>query len=587
MDEEQKQLAEELLFDKEYKPSFAKMLYLGICNSEEVFPFPQLSAKEKKTAPQLLKETKEFADNTLDPTTIDKDAKIPLEVIEGLAKLGILGMTIPKKYGGLGMSQYAYCQAVEEIGGRCGATAIFVNAHQSIGVKALQLFATEEQKNKWLPILAKGEKIAAFSLTEPNAGSDASGVETTANYDSEKKIFILNGKKQWTTNGSIASVLTVMAKTTEDTPNGKKEKITAFLVTPDMKGFNITNPGLEKLGIRGTRTTNLEFTNMEVPEENILGPKGKGLKVCLTCLDYGRTTFGAMCTGAAKKMEALVFEHAKNRQQFHRSLASFPLVKQKLSKIAGYVYAMDASTYLTAGLIDQGEEDIMLESAILKVFASDALWEIIYDSMQILGGKSFFTDQPYERMMRDARLNMIGEGSNEVMRAFIGAVGLRNIGMELESITKIFKQPITSLTSAKNFISRHCKQLISKPLPIKSEQLQKEAKRAGKITAKFGRYIPLILAKHGEDIIERQLTLDRLATIAINLYTVIASLSKLDEELQKNPWRKTNKELTNSTAVVKLYCEEAFQEIDQCLNTLFSNNDKEIEATSDQLTGVK
>ena len=202
--------------------------------------------------------------------------------------------------------------------------------------------------------------------------------------------------------------------------------------------------------MRGSKTANLEFHDMDVPAANILGAPGGGLKLCLSVLDYGRTTFGATCTGAAKAALEHAIEHAKSRYQFKRPIGSFELVKKKIAMMSALVYAMDASTYLTAGLVDGDVEDFMLESAILKVFCSDSLWTILYETMQIYGGKSFFTDQPLERMMRDARLNMIGEGSNEVMRAFIGVVGMRDVGVYLKGTADALLQSFfnTEISSA-------------------------------------------------------------------------------------------------------------------------------------------
>ena len=223
---------------------------------------------------------KQFADEKIDPVWIDRHSEIPEEVVRGLGKMGILSLTIPKQYGGLGLSQYAYCKAMELIAGRCGATALFVNAHQSVGLKALLLFGTQEQRDRWLPPLGSGEALAAFALTEPNAGSDAGGIETVAVYDPEKDVYRISGDKQWITNGGIAQILTVMAKTPVDTPRGKENKVTAFLVTPDMPGFRVKTIALDKVGMRGSKTANLAFDQVEVPAENILGPIGSGLRVC-------------------------------------------------------------------------------------------------------------------------------------------------------------------------------------------------------------------------------------------------------------------------------------------------------------------
>lgn len=581
MDAEQKKMAEELLFSGQKKPSFAKKLYFGVFDSSQVLPYPQ--SKDKLQSESFLEELNRFAEKEIDPVWIDRNAKIPDSVMQGLGKLGVLGMTIPKEYGGLGMSQYAYCRAAELLAKRCASTALFVNAHQSIGLKALLLFGTEEQRKRWLPPLAKGECIAAFSLTEPNAGSDASGIETRAVFDPQKNVYIINGRKQWTTNGSIAEVLTVMAKTEVETPAGKQDKVSAFLVTPDMPGFKVTEPALEKVGMRGTKTANLEFINLEVPISNLLGPLGGGLKVCLTVLDFGRTTFGATCTGAAKFLVEKAIQHAKTRYQFKRPLASFALVKQKIAMMSALTYAMDATTYLTAGLVDANVEDIMLESAMLKVFASDSLWSILYDTMQIYGGRSFFTDAPFERMMRDARLNMIGEGSNEVMRAFIGAVGMRDVGMQLKETLDAFKNPFKKWDAIKDSANHHLRRLWSPQIKVDSLFLKKEAKNLGNSVRRFGFSVIKLLARYREDILEHQMSLDRIATAAMAIYTATAVLSKLDADLLKVKDRE--KALGNDLIVGKLYCRYAFELIDRSLNNLFNNYDLAIKAVSDQITG--
>lgn len=585
MEEEQKRLAEELLFSEKKQPSFAKRLYFGNFEANQVFPFPYPSVEEQKVDDQFLAKLKTFAEEKVDPVWNDRNAEIPDSVKQGLAELGVLGMTVPKKYGGLGMSQYAYCRAEELLSSRCGSTALFVSVHQSIGLKALLLFGTEEQKQRWLPSLAKGQDIAAFSLTEPNAGSDANGIETRAVFDPKRNIYIINGRKQWTTNGSIATVLTLMAKTEVETPRGREEKVTAFLVTPDMPGFIITNPGLEKLGFRGTRTTNLEFKNLEVPAANVLGKVGGGLKICLTVLDYGRTTFGAICTGSAKFLLEHATQHAINRYQFKRPLASFALVKKKIALMSALTYAMDATTYLTAGFIDSGVEDIMLESAMLKVFASDSLWSILYDTMQIFGGRSFFTNEPYERMMRDARLSMIGEGSNEVMRAFIGAVGMRDVGMLLKSGVDGLGNPFKNRDQIRDLTYQLINYVRSPKIPIKSKLLSYETSTLASNTRRFSVAIVQLLAKYGEDIVEQQIALDRISTMAMALYTTSAVLSKIDTDLQKV--NGDAQMLGNDLEIAKLYCHHANDLIEYNLKSISKNNDTEIESLSDKITGVK
>lgn len=575
MDEEQKRLAEEILGTTPHLPSFAKKLFYGEFLDHSVYPFPQ--AKDQKETEVFIDQLNQFLDQHLNPNQIDRQAEIPQEVIDGLAQLGVLGMTIPVEYGGSGLSQYAYCRAAEEIAKRCAATALFVNAHQSIGLKALMLFGTEEQKKKWLPDLAQGKSLAAFSLTEPNAGSDANGVETRAVFDAAKQVFRIKGRKQWTTNGAIAKVLTVMAKTEVETARGKEEKVTAFLVTPDMPGFKVLNPALEKVGMRGSKTANLEFNDVEVPLENMLGPKGGGLKVCLTVLDYGRTTFGATCVGGAKTAFKMAVDHARSRYQFKRPLASFTLVKEKLARMAALIYAMESATYLTAGLIDAGVEDIMIESAMLKVFTSDSLWTILYDTMQIYGGKSFFTDTPLERMMRDARLNMIGEGSNEVMRAFIAVAGMRDVGLELKGYLDMVKSPFNHMTELKDFTGRIFSFFSHPLMPFKLEATKAESKELSDAIVRFRRGILKLLANYKEEIIEKQLQLNRISTAAMAIYNITAVLSRLEQNSQN----------AADLAAGKLYCRLAFNEIKTALDGIDHNDDDAIEAVADQLTGIK
>jgi len=583
MDEQQQRLADELLFAEKKSPSFAKRLFFGSIEPSLIFPYPTVPESEEEQLNQFLSKLTTFVDAEIDPDWIDRHQEIPQKVISGLGKLGLLGMTIPTKYGGRGMSQFAYCKAVEVVSGRCGATALFINAHQSIGLKALLLFGTDLQKHRWLVPLANGEQLAAFALTEPNAGSDAAGIETRAEYDPVQNVYRITGKKQWITNGSIASVLTVMAKMSVDTPKGKQDKITAFLVTPEMGGFTVTSPTIEKVGMRGSKTANLEFHNMEVPADSVLGPIGGGLKVALTVLDYGRTTFGAACTGAAKFLVDYAIKHAKTRYQFKRPLGSFGLVKKKIARMGALTYAMDATTYLTAGLIDSESEDIMLESAILKIFASESLWTILYDTMQIYGGLSFFTDNPLERMMRDARLNMIGEGSNDVMRVFISAVGMRDVGVELKGFVNAFKSPIKEHQTFGSMWHSITERLQPESLLIRSEVLSDDAAKFKSLVRSFGFSVARLLGKYREAVLEKQLELERIANSAIALYTAAAVLSKLDSAIQA----KSSLNLKNDLAAGRLYCQMAFETIERNLDGIFSPLDEDIEALSDQLTGIK
>jgi alkylation response protein AidB-like acyl-CoA dehydrogenase len=331
--------AEELLGDSLHAVGYAKGLYFGLVFNSKRPKYPRYHLDAETN--RLVEETRRFCQAEIDPVRIDREADIPAHVIQGLGKLGLLGACLPKQYGGLGMSQAGYCRLIEVLGGHCAGTALFVNAHHSIGPRALVLFGTQEQQQRWLGKLATGEWISAFALTtEPEAGSDAANVQTKAEPTPDGKGYLLNGQKRWITNGAISQVLTVMART--PVPGGAETKVTAFLVTPDMPGFEVVEARMPKCGVRGSATARLAFHNMFVPRENILGTLGKGLKVALTVLDYGRTTFGASCTGAAKFCIQRAVGHANTRVQFGQTLASFELVQEKLAYMGAATFAMEA-----------------------------------------------------------------------------------------------------------------------------------------------------------------------------------------------------------------------------------------------------
>lgn len=520
--------AEELLGDRLERMSFAKGLFYGrfLGPKLRAYPHPE---RDPATA-QMMAELGRFCAEAIDPVAIDRDALIPPQVIEGLGRLGVLGACLPTAAGGHGLSQASYCKLIEILGGHCASTALFVNAHHSIGPRALVLFGTPEQQARWLPKLASGEWISAFALTEPEAGSDAGNVQTTATPSADGRGYVLNGQKRWITNGGIAQVLTVMSRT--PVAGSSETKVTAFIVTPDMPGFEVVEARMPKCGVRGTATSRLAFHDMFVPRENVLGQLGKGLKVALTVLDFGRTTFGASCTGAAKFCIVRAARHANTRVQFGQPIGSFELVKEKLAYMQAATFAMEATTYQTAALIDEGEDDYMLETAILKVFATDALWRIINDTIQIFGGKAYFNDEPYERMMRDARINLIGEGANDVLRAFVALVGMRDIGLELKGIVEALSHPLRNLGRLSSFAGQRLESLFRSPeVPLHSAALEPEAKRLGSLVAAFASNVERLLRTYREAVVDRQYQLGRIADAVIELYTSACVIKRLDDQL--------------------------------------------------------
>ena len=530
--EEQVKQAEQLLGSLPQEQGVAKGLFWGKFIADWVFPYPTLTAQQQEETSKKVQDVTAFCDEHLDAVAIDREADIPRKVIDGLAELGVLGLTAPAEFGGQGFTQMGYGKILEVIGGRCSSTAIFVNAHHSIGMRALLLFGTEQQQQRWLPDLVGGKKLGAFALTEPQAGSDAANVQTQATPSEDGSHYILNGKKRYITNGSIADVLTVMART--PVPGKDETAVTAFLVTPDMPGFKVTEPRKPKLGIRGTATAWLEFENMAVPKENILGPLGKGLKVALTVLDFGRTTFGACCTGAAKTCLELATNHAKERKQFKRSLAEFELIQKKLARMAAWTYGMEAMTTVTAGLIDRGFEDFMLETAMLKVWSTERLWTIVNDAFQIYGGLAYFNDQPLERMLRDHRINQIGEGANEVLLSFIALTGMRGPGLRMKEVYDASKKFWSEGGKIGLFAKDWMASRLSSPsVPVKSASLSHYGHRLGRTMGRFGRVVQSTMIRHREEVLERQLEQERLAWAAMELFCAACVLSRWDSELQQ------------------------------------------------------
>jgi acyl-CoA dehydrogenase family protein 9 len=542
-------------------------------------PYPQIRLDEQSRVNDKIDELIQYAEEHIDAAAIDRNAEIPAEVVSGLGRLGVLGATAPVEHGGLGLSQLANCRLMEVIGGHDAAVGVFVNAHHSIGIRALLLFGTEEQKRRWLPPLARGEQLAAFALTEPEAGSDASNVQTTATPTPDGKAYVLNGTKRWITNGGIAGVLTVIARTPGVGGNKKKE-ITAFLVTPDMPGFKVLEQRMAKTGIRGTATGRLAFENMIVPAENVLGQVGKGLRIALTVLDFGRTAFGACCTGAAKTCLRAAATYAKKRVQFEQPLADFELVKKKIAWMAAHAFAMEATVSECAHFIDSGFEDYMLETAMLKVWSTEALWKIVNDTIQIFGGKAYFTDEPYERMMRDARINMIGEGANDVLRAFIAMVGIKPVADQFLTVKQALVHPFRDFSTLLSFGGKQLRARFTTPdVPVRDGRLREHASELARRIRDFSLEVQAMLMKHRENILYRQYVQERLADAACELYASSCTLARLDALMTDGNGHA--EEVERNVTAGCYFLRLSNRRIKQCLAALSDNDDKDTTATAD------
>jgi len=579
--DQQRRQAEELLFSGPQSLGFVNALFFGQFNAKLLFPYPQLTAEQQSATDAAVDEVRRFCNESIDAAAIDRDARIPQSVVDGLGKLGVLGMTAPKEHGGRDFTQQMFVRVMDLIGGHCASTAVFINAHHSIGIRALLVYGTPEQKAKWLPKMVTGEHLAAFALTEPEVGSDASNVRTTATPTPDGTGYVLNGEKRWITNGGIAKVLTVMARTPGLAGGAsKKKEITAFLVTPDMPGFRVIEERMPKNSIRGTATGRMAFENVVVPKENILGAIGKGLNVALNVLNFGRTTFGSSCTGVARVCVEMTARHAQKRVQFDQPIAEFELVKKKIAWMAAHTFAMDAMTTQCAAFIDSGAGDYRLETAILKVFATEALWQIVYDTIQIHGGLSFFLDSPLERFMRDARLNQIGEGSNDVLKPFIAVVGIKPVADALMSVRDALGSWYSNLGTLFGFGAKQISaRFISPEVPVRSLKLSKYAKDLGRRVREFSVAVQGQLFKHREAFMFRQYAQERIAEAAGELYASSCVLSRLESLLAHGNGHP--EEVARDVQIGKYFLRISDRKVRQLLAALTDNDDEHTTTTAD------
>ncbi len=368
---------------------------------------------------QMLREmVRDFTNAEIRPlaASIDKNEFIPKELIDKLAEVGLLGTAFPEKYGGGGFGDYGFCIAQEEVTRACGSTATLIGAHQSIGTNAIYLGGSEELKNKYMFDLTSGKKIAAFALTEPEAGSDAFNLKTTAKFDGTN--WILNGQKLWITNGSIADVYSVFARTNKG--------ITGFVVEKDFPGITV-GANEEKLGIKGSVTNTLTFEDVPIPPENMIGTDGRGFVVAMKTLDAGRIGIGAASLGASKEMLKLSVNFAEERKQFGKSISKFQAIQFYIAEMTTKIYAMESMLYKVAQKYDEGK-DVMQEAAIVKLYCSEAVSEVADMALQIHGGMGFSRELPIERFYRDARILRIFEGTNEIQKLVISRKSIKNKG---------------------------------------------------------------------------------------------------------------------------------------------------------------
>ncbi len=571
--------------DKE-TTSFMRSLCMGQIEQEVLFPFPALTADQKET----LHEIASAVDDLLVPRAEDfrhwdVAGEMPADFIEELSQFGLFGLIIPEAYGGMGLSNMSYSRTLQQVGRHDASVAVTIGAHSSIGMRGLLLLGTEEQKQRYMPGLATGERIAAFCLTEAGAGSDAAAIKTTA--EKQDDHWLLNGSKLWITNGGIANFFTVFARTKQEDGSGK---MTAFIVTSDMQGVSI-GPHEDKMGLRASSTTTVLLDNVKVPPENVLGEPGKGFKVAMQILNSGRTGLGGGSVGGMKHLIELATAQANERKTFGEPISSYGLIKEKVGRMVVDCYTSEAVVTMVGGLIDAGYKEYAVEAAISKVYATECLWRSADEALQIAGGNGYMREYPYERIVRDSRINRIFEGTNEILRLFIALTAMNDVACQLQELAStmkdVFNDPIKGFGVLSDYAREHATLRTglggSAKLQDLDEAIAPQAETFETETRYLAQAADRILRKHGKNIIGKQFATKRLAEIMIDLFVLASTLSRVQTSIECNGVEAASREID----ILRVFTREARARMKQNFRRIDNNDDELLKALADDAFEVE
>ena len=520
-------------------PTFAGGLFLGRLSTGIVRPYPDSGVEPEGEA--FLERLESYLLEQVDADEIDRTGEIPDRVLRDLAAMGAFGIKIPKRYGGLGLSQRTYTRSAILLGSHCGSLASLISAHQSIGIaQPILLFGTEEQKQEFLPQVAAGD-ISAFALTETTVGSDAARMQAHAEPTPDGRSFVLNGEKLWCTNGTKARWLVVMARTPAETP-GKRDGITTFIVDARWPGVEVVRR-CHFMGLKALYNGVMRFTDVRIPRENVLGPVGKGLRVALTTLNTGRLTLPGICIGTAKRSLYISRTWARERVQWGAPIGEHGAIADKIGRMASTTFAMDAMSDLTSLLVDIGGADIRIEAAISKMYASEAAWRIADETVQVLGGRGYETaaslaargERPFpaERTLRDNRINTIFEGSSEILRLFIAREvmdpHLTRAGAVMNPSLPLSKRLATAIRAGFFYVPWYLRQWLPVGAPSGGEAWARRHLRfvAGS-SRRLARSLFHAMLRHGPGLEKRQMLLWRFVDFGAELYAQVATVVRAE-----------------------------------------------------------
>ncbi len=555
------------------KPSFLRGLFSGRIDDALLFPFPDSLERQRPDEARVVRRLLNALDamkasGLIDSARFDEEETIPEETIRGFAEAGLLGITVPREYGGVGLSNTGYARIFGAVAAMDASLGVLIGVHAGLGCKPLVLFGTEEQKARYLPMLARGETLAAYALTEPETGSDAQHIVTRAERDPEGGAWRIHGRKHWIGLAHRAGVITVFAQTPVIGKDGKPtQKPTAFIVRPDMPGFRVVGT-VRKMGIRGSTQAELAFDGLRVPDDHVLGTVGKGFSVAVNVLNGGRLALAAGCAQSTKWVVGEMARYAEQRVQFGAPLAAFEITQRKLSSNAADAYACDAIVGHLSAALDNPDVDASLEAAAAKVFSSELVWRATDDMVQVAGGRGYVKPYPYERMLRDARINRIFEGANDVLRLFVALNGVQEPASRLEVVGRALKNPIHEFNVVAGYATERVTARVRSAAgslgaaPLADgvavrlhERLLPHKRYFEKHVAELKAATEAAIVQHRKKLVERQFVTERLANMAIELYARAATIARTQKLIDERGVGACAHEL----ALCDLFCVESGQ----------------------------
>ena len=549
---------------------FVKGFFSGEIREELIFPYPILSSDEKETIKILLKSLNGFMKKEFGSKKSFNEKKFSKRIKEEVKKYGLYSLIIPQEFNGLDFSFSAYLRVIEEVAKNSFSLATRISTHQIMGGIGIMTKGSSFLKKRYLPIIASGDKLAAFSLTESGIGSDVKSIRSSAEYIQNKNGYLLNGNKIWTFNAPEAEIFIIFAKTVHPKQASKKDELTAFVVEKSF-GIKVSKP--ERLsGLLGLETSQVEFNDLFVPEENIIGKEGDGFEIAVETLNYGWVELAAEGLGIIKKAIKISSDYATHRKQFGNSISEYGMIQEKIASMTIDAYILESMIYLTSGLVDAGTNDYSVEAAICKIFASESAMRVVDQATSICSSVAFLEDHWLAKILRDLRMMFFFQGTNEVLRLFISYSGLNDSkeGEEV-SFTKALTDPIKSLGMLSDFLVKKISaSVLTNKIMRVDPILKREASIIEEVIALLNTQVEKSIRKYGDEIMQKQFVIKRISDIAIKIYAMSSVVSRVSNSVLENGKDNSIKEIEIAIYVTSEYKKEILA----ILNSFESNKDE-------------